>query len=160
MCLLSILIYGIILRSDGKYLHFSCDNVNVMGMNTLGLRALFAMNDKVCRLGALIQLRLGRTTGLSGQPDYRNSRLIGTAGLSEYGTCHFHLVTNILHAASKPLPKLLKIRQMSRDRGTRFAFVFLLRYINYRFLKLLYKSSIEFKLNIKFNNIGFKGNSS
>ena len=47
-------------------------------MNTLRLMALFAVNKNVCRLGALIQLRFGRTAGLSG-----------------HGTVHLLLVTNI-----------------------------------------------------------------
>jgi hypothetical protein len=112
MFLFLILIYKIILCSDEKYLHFSRDNLNVTGMNALGLRALAAVNGKVCRLRALIQLRFGRTAGLSGQPDYQDSRIIGTAGLlgrpdyrdgriigtaglSGHGTCHLHLVTDI-----------------------------------------------------------------
>jgi hypothetical protein len=77
-----ILIHKIILCSDGKYLHFSCANLNVTGMITLGLRVLFAVKHKVCILGALMLLQFGRTAGLSEQPDCRDSRINRTAGLS------------------------------------------------------------------------------
>jgi len=82
-------------------LHFSCDNINVTGMNTLGLRALFAVNDKVCRLGHWYSYDLAeqpdyresgiiRTGGLSGQPDYWDSRIIGKWNLS-FAPCHKYL---------------------------------------------------------------------
>jgi hypothetical protein len=98
MFLLLILIYRIILCSDGKYLHFSCDNVKVTGMNTLRLISF------VCCEQQCVHIRGTDTATI-----WQNSRIIGTRNCS-VAPCHKYLTS----CSSKSLPKWLKSRQISR----------------------------------------------
>jgi len=98
MFLLLILIYRIILCSDGKYLHFSCDNVKSYGDEHL------TTNGFVCCEQKCMQIR-----GIDTATIWQNSRIIGTRNCS-FASCHKYLTS----CSSKSLPKWLKSRQISR----------------------------------------------